>query len=62
VRCTRRPGILLVSPQGRYATGPRAVVDAALERGGSELTQHFARIGAEAALPESAPARYLLVR
>ncbi|MFO0565308.1 MAG: hypothetical protein U0263_06575 [Polyangiaceae bacterium] len=62
VRCTRRPGILLVSPQARYVTGPRAVLDAAFERGGSELTDHFGRIGNEPALPASAPGRYLLVR
>lgn len=62
VRCTRRPGILLVSPRARYVTGPRAVVDAALERGGSELTRHFGRIGTRSALPESTAARYLFVR
>ncbi|MBI3179556.1 MAG: hypothetical protein HYZ27_07825 [Deltaproteobacteria bacterium] len=60
VRCTRRPGILVVSSEGRYAVGPRAVVDAAFERGGSVVSAHFARL--TGALPASAPGRYVTLR
>ncbi|GMV16427.1 MAG: hypothetical protein AMXMBFR56_46510 [Polyangiaceae bacterium] len=62
VRCTRRPGILLVSPGERYATGSRSVIELGLARGGDEIRQHFARIGDAGALPASQPGRYLLVR
>lgn len=62
VRCTRRPGIQLVSPGERYTTGPRSVVELALARGGDEIRQHFARIRDTSTFPASAPGRYLLLR
>ncbi|MBK9001651.1 MAG: hypothetical protein IPM35_38510 [Myxococcales bacterium] len=62
VRCTRRPGILLVSPGERYTTGPRSVIELALARGGDVIREHHARIGDTQALPASQPGRYLLVR
>lgn len=62
VRCTRRPGILVVSPEGRWVVGPRAVIDAALERGGDAIQRHFARVGHAQGLPASRPGRYVFVR
>jgi len=63
VRRTRSPGIVLVSPGGRYIVGPRAIVDRALESSRGELLVEFLnRLERPTELPDSAPGRYVRIR
>jgi hypothetical protein len=56
LRRSRHPGIVLVSPDCRYAIGPRRVVDRALAEGGSVLLSEFDRF--RGARPPAAPGAY----
>lgn len=59
VRRTRSPGILVISVDGRYAMGPRAVIDRALGGdGGRAVREHFALLASPQRLPASEPGRY----
>ena len=61
VRRTKRPGIVILSPDTRWVVAPRALVDAAIDtdaRGGALLSEHLERLGDPTKLPDSAPGRY----
>jgi hypothetical protein len=60
VRRTRSPGIVVVSPDRRYAAAPRAVIDRALSGDGGQVVRaFFARLAAPAQLPAAEAGRYL---
>jgi len=62
VRRTKRPGIVLLSPDKRYVVAPRALIDAALDtdpRGGTLLSEQLERLQHPDQLPKSEPFRYL---
>lgn len=63
LRRAPRPGIVVMSPDRRYVTGPRAVVDACLDRDrrGARLVAHARRLRDSDELPASEPGRYLRV-
>lgn len=59
VRRTRQPGILVISPDQRYAAAPRSVIERALGgEGGSAVREYAERLRA-GELPDSASGRYL---
>lgn len=60
VRRTRRPGILVISPDGRYAIAPRAIIEFAAQ-GHGDLRELAARLRTGEALPEAKPRTYLRV-
>jgi hypothetical protein len=61
LRRARSPGIVLVSPDRRYALGPRELIDAALSGGGGKLvTAQYERLKS-GAIPEAEPGDYLRV-
>jgi len=61
LRRVRSPGIVLVSPDRRYALGPRELMNRALEGGGGRLVlDHYERLK-NGALPAAKPGAYLRV-
>jgi hypothetical protein len=65
VRRTKRPGIVILSPDMRYVVTPRALVDAALDtdrRGGAALRAHLKLLKHSEQLPSSRPGKYLRLR
>jgi hypothetical protein len=59
LRRSRPPGIVVISADLRRLTGPRSVVDAALERGqGALLRDHYAKLAGS----DEGPAQALYVR
>ncbi len=62
VRRTRRPGILVISPDRRYAAAPRAVIERAFDEGrGAIVRDYVARLQTPTDLPASSPGRYLRI-
>lgn len=62
VRRTRRPGILVISPDRCYAAAPRAVIERALDEGrGAVVREYVARLQTPKNLPASSPGRYLRI-
>ena len=62
VRRTRRPGIVVLSPDTRYVLAPRALIDAALDTdpsGGRALRDQLDLLEHPERLPKSDPGRYL---
>lgn len=59
VRRTRQPGILVISPDRRYAAAPRSVIERALGEGGGGAVREYVEELRARELPESAPGRYL---
>lgn len=58
LRRARSPGIVLVSPDRRYALAPRELVDAALAGGGGKLViEHYERLK-NGAIPAAEPGEY----
>lgn len=63
LRRARPPGIVVVSRDTRYSTGPRAVIDEAMaRRDTSVLRRHYERLRAGTDLPDSGPMRYARIR
>lgn len=60
VRRTRRPGILVISPDRRYALAPRAMIEHAAQ-GNASLRELAARLRTGEALPRAKPGEYLRV-
>jgi len=58
VRCVRKPGIFVISPDRRWVTGPRAIVDESLRAGGERLLAHFATLRDRKRLPQVAVGSY----
>jgi hypothetical protein len=65
VHRTKRPGIVIVSPDTRYVVAPRALLDAALdadERGGAALRAHLELLKHPENLPSARPGVYWRLR
>jgi hypothetical protein len=58
VRCVRKPGIFVISPDRRWVTGPRAIVDESLRAGGDRILAHFATLRDRKRLPAVAAGTY----
>jgi hypothetical protein len=62
VRRTKKPGIVILSPDTCYVVAPRALIDAALDtdpRGGVLLSEQLELLEHADQLPKSEPGRYL---